>query len=291
VTRLLSFLAATTVLVVVGLLVLGSLLFAPVPRPAGAPPDDLKVEPVEFPSESGSRVHGWFVNGAPGHGGVILMHGVRANRTSMINRTRFLHTAGYSVLLFDFQAHGESPGDRITFGYLEARDASAAARYLQLRLPDEPIAALGTSLGGAAAVLGTEPLPVRALVLEAVYPTLKEAVTDRLALRLGPIAPLLTPLLLAQVHLRLGFDPTETSPITAISRVRCPVLVIAGSADQRTTLSESRRLFEAAPEPKELWVVQGATHVDLYRFAGKEYENHVLPFFQRYLPVNGRADR
>jgi len=73
--------------------------------------------------------------------------------------------------------------------------------------------------------------------------------------------------------------------------VRCPVLVIAGSADQRTTLSESRRLFEAAPEPKELWVVQGAAHVDLYRFAGKEYENHVLLFFQRYLPVNGRADR
>src|SRR5207245_9661472 len=186
------------------------------------------------PPRVGGSVHGLFVNRAPAHGGVILTHGVRDNRTSMSNRTRFLHAAGYSVLLFDFQAHGESPGDRITFGYLEARDASAAARYLQLRLPDEPIAALGTSLGGAAAVLGTEPLPVRALVLEAVYPTLKEAVTDRLALPLGPIAPLLTPLLLAQVHLRLGFDPTETSPITAIPRVPCPALLIPGRADQRT---------------------------------------------------------
>ncbi len=284
-TRLLSFLAATAIVTVVGLLFLGSLLSAPVPRPAGAPPDDLKVEPVEFPSESGSRVHGWFVNGARGHGGVILMHGVRANRTSMINRARFLHAGGYSVLLFDFQAHGASPGDHITFGYLEARDASAAAKYLQLRLSPEPIGALGISLGGAAAVLGTEPLPVRALVLEAVYPTLKEAVTDRLALRLGPIAPLLTPFLLAQVRLRFGFDPAEASPVAGISKVRCPVLIIAGSADQRTTLPESRRLFEAAPEPKELWVLQGAAHVDFYRFAGKEYEDHVLPFFQRYLPV------
>ena len=58
------------------------------------------------------------------------MHGVRANRLVMLARARFLHKAGYAVLLFDFQAHGESSGKRITFGHLEGLDASAAVTFL-----------------------------------------------------------------------------------------------------------------------------------------------------------------
>lgn len=57
------------------------------------------------------------------------------------------------MLLFDFQAHGESPGDHITFGFLESRDARAALDFVHRELPGQLVAALGISLGGAAAVL------------------------------------------------------------------------------------------------------------------------------------------
>ena len=81
-----------------------------------------------------------------------------------------------SVLLFDFRAHGESTGDRITFGALESVDARAALDFLRTELPAERIGAIGVSLGGAAALLGREPLPVDALVLEAVYPAIDVAI-------------------------------------------------------------------------------------------------------------------
>ena len=71
------------------------------------------------------------------------MHGVRADRTSMLDRARVLSRAGYSVLLFDFQAHGESPGHRITLGYLESMDAQASIQYLRERNPDEKIGVIG----------------------------------------------------------------------------------------------------------------------------------------------------
>ena len=122
-------------------------------------------------------------------GGVVLVHGVRETRRAMLDRARFLHRAGYAVLLFDLPAHGESEGDRVTFGAGEASAVRAAVDLLAESLPTQPIAALGFSLGGAACLLGHEPLPVDALVLEAVYADIDTAVANRLRLYAGAAVP------------------------------------------------------------------------------------------------------
>jgi alpha/beta superfamily hydrolase len=53
----------------------------------------------------------------------------------MVDRALFLRDAGYSVLLIDFQATGESPGDVITFGWRERLDVLAAVDFLRRALP------------------------------------------------------------------------------------------------------------------------------------------------------------
>ena len=106
-------------------------LIAPAPQIVGNLPNDLPGKSVQFSSESGSTVRGWFIPGKPGGGAVALMHGVSSNRLSMLDRARFLSHAGYTVLLFDFQAHGESTGNHITFGALESKDAQAAIHFLR----------------------------------------------------------------------------------------------------------------------------------------------------------------
>jgi len=201
----------------------------------------------------------------------------------MTNRARFLSQHGYSVLLFDFQAHGESEGSSNTFGYLEAGDARSAVAFVNDLLPGEPVGIIGTSLGGAACVLGEEPLDVSAMVLESVYPDINNAIKNRLRIRFGAIGPWLSPLLISQLRPRLGIDPEVLRPVDGIRHVVCPVLLIAGTEDRRTTLDESTRLYRAAPEPKEFWPVPGAAHVDLHRFAENEYEEMVIAFFQKYL--------
>jgi uncharacterized protein len=150
-------------------LAVGFALSAPARAVIGSPPLDLHAQTVTIPSKSGAILRGWFVVGRSGGGAVILMHGIHSNRLSMVRRARLLNAAGFSVLLFDFQAHGESTGARITFGHLEAEDASSAVAFVRARLPDERIGAIGTSLGGAAALLGPHPISVNALVLESVY--------------------------------------------------------------------------------------------------------------------------
>jgi alpha-beta hydrolase superfamily lysophospholipase len=99
----------------------GNVLVAPSNCEIGKPPADFPIQSVQFPSSSGAIIHGWLVTGQPDKCVVILKHGIRANRLQLVDQAEFLFHAGYSVLLFDFQAHGESIGKHITAGYLEPK--------------------------------------------------------------------------------------------------------------------------------------------------------------------------
>jgi alpha-beta hydrolase superfamily lysophospholipase len=269
---------AVSGLVIAGCWLAGIFLVLPAQRFVGEPPAELNARQAEFSSPSGSQIQGWFVPGQK-RGVIILMHCLRADRRIMLGRARFLHAAGYSILLFDFRAHGESKGSPITFGYLESRDAHAAVKFARATVPEEPVGIIGWSLGGAACLLGDAPTDADAIILEAVYPAIEEAIANRLEMRFGSYGRYLTPLFALQM--RWAGIPTESlRPVEKIHAVRSPVLIIAGTSDRRTTLEESKRLFNAAPEPKKFWAVEGAAHTDLHQYAGKTYEKKVLEFFE-----------
>lgn len=138
-------------------------------------------------------------------------------------------------------------------------------------------------MGGAAAVLANPPLPVNAMILESVYPTIDQAVTDRLEIRFGWLGKLGTPFLTCQLRPRLGVGAAGLRPIEQVGRITVPKFFVAGTADRDTTLQESRDLFNAAVEPKQLWLVDGAAHVDLHEVAKGEYETRILDFLARAL--------
>jgi fermentation-respiration switch protein FrsA (DUF1100 family) len=274
----------------------GLWLSSPCPAVVGPLPACLPgAEPVQIPSASGSVLSGWWVPGTrPGGGAIILMHGIRANRLSLARRAQVLHDHGFAVLLFDFQAHGESPGRRITFGRLEALDAAAALVSVRERIPGERVGVIGISLGAAAALLGPAPLQLDALVLESLYPHIDAALANRLRIRLGPVAgPLFTPLLVPVFKLLLppvlGVRPDELRPIDHIGAVAAPVLVASGTADSHTPLHEAQALFQHAPEPKLFWAVPGARHVDLERHDPGQYWPVVLPFLIRTVQCSDGA--
>jgi len=283
-------LVSTAVAGLIGAVLLaGLLLSAPSRAALGPPPDSLSsAEPVGIPSASGSLLQGWWLPGRRGAGAVVLMHSVHGNRLGMVRRARLLADRGTAVLLFDFQAHGKSEGRRITFGKLEALDAAAAVHFARDRAPGERVGALGISLGGAAALLGPAPLDVDALVLESVYPDIDAALANRLRAALGSIvgpvaAPVLAPLFKLLLPPILGMRPAELRPVDRIGEVRAPVLVAAGTADDRTTLAESQDLFAHVRAPGTFWPVPGARHEDLQRFDPVEHERVVLAFLDLHL--------
>lgn len=203
----------------------------------------------------------------------------------MVERARFLRRAGYSVLLIDFQATGETTGDHITFGWKESRDVLAAIDFVRQADPTAPVAIIGSSLGGVAALLATPPLKIDALVLEEVYPTIEIATRNRMENYLGVLGRTLTPLLLNQLQWRLGVSASQLRPVDHIENVECPVFIISGENDRNTRPTDTRKLAERARNPKEVWFVPNAGHIDLHRAAPQEYETRVLAFLAKSASV------
>jgi pimeloyl-ACP methyl ester carboxylesterase len=253
------------------------------PRAAPALHDLPAARPVELRSASRSTLRGWYSPGRPGAGAVLLLHGIGASCRDMLGRARFLARAGYSVLLVDFRGHGESSAGRSTYGSLESHDARAAVEFLRAAVPGERIGVIGISMGGAAVLLGPAPLPVQAIVLESVYPTIDDAVRGRLRAWLGSLGQALAPFVLGWLFPREGVAAEGLRPIDRIREQTAPVFVLAGADDRYTTAQESRDLFTHAREPKAFWEVAGAGHVDLHAFSRAEYERRVGAFLARNL--------
>jgi alpha-beta hydrolase superfamily lysophospholipase len=258
---------------------LGSQLIAPAPR-AVPLPTDFPARTLTIP---GTRIAAWWLDRGAAAPAVLLLHSIRADRSSMLSRARLLVRHGFSVGLVDLQAHGETPGSAITFGWRESADVRAALAWVRREAPGRPVGAVGCSLGGAALLLAPQPVGFDAVVLEAVYPRLGRAIENRVRIRLGGLAPLLTPLLLVQLGPRLDVRPTQLEPIRSIRRLGAPVLVLGGSQDRHTTAAETEELFRAAAEPKRLWLVVGARHQDLQAYDPAGYEAQVVGFLREHL--------
>jgi len=260
---------------------LGSQLIKPVnhavPLPAG-----FAAKVVSLPGP-GHAIAGWWLDQGDSSPVVLLLHSIRADRSSMLSRARLLLDHGFSVLLIDLQGHGETPGTAITLGWRESADVRAALAWLKSAARSRRIGVIGCSLGGAAVLLGPQPSGFDAVVLEAVYPRVAGAIENRIRIRLGPLAPALAPLLLVQLQPRLSISPRDLEPIRSIPHLGAPVLAVAGSRDRHTTLAESEELFRAGVQPKRLSVVNGARHQDFLAADSSGYASEVVRFLHEYL--------
>ena len=199
-------------------------------------------EDVSFDSADGTRLHGWlFLSGRPGPV-VLFCHGNGGNVTT---RWRTMHMLredlGCTVLVFDYRGYGKSEGTPTSRGIVA--DAEAARAWLAERcgVPEDEIVLIGRSLGGAVALELADELPPPKLVLQSTFASLRGVARHHV----GPLASL------------LGFD---FDSLPKIARYRGPLLMSHGTADEVIPLFSGRKLFEAANEPKELFLIDGGTH-------------------------------
>lgn len=260
--------------------------------PLHIPPSEYRAdyENVSFRTEDGVELKGWLVKPpqpprkSPA---IIICHGVGANKSDFTELAAALSRRGYYVLTFDFRAHGESKGSRTSLGYHEQKDVAAALDFLRSRQEVDPkrIGVYGFSLGGATAVLAAAKTGgFAAIVTDSAFAGLRDmartAITGFYRL---PAFPFLQ-LTVLGYDLYFQTDVNKVSPVSVIGTLSpVPVFIIAGDGDELIPVENGKRLFAAANEPKELWIIPNAFHGATLAAAGKEYEKRVGEFFDRNL--------
>lgn len=263
---------------------------APAPSTVGPPPTDFPVplESTTFRTRDGLTLRGWHGAVDNERGTVILLHSFRGNRTMMLTRARWYAQQGFSVFLYDARASGESDGDRISIGYFEVDDLTAALHWVRQR-GAERIVCHGVSQGGATILLAAQRIEnVRAVVCESTYDTALNAVDRRFRNRVGLPGWLAGIFYRPFVELRLGVNAREISPLDRIGDLPCPVFILAGEEDRHTWLEDTLRLHEAAPKPRQLWIVPGVAHTDLYAADPETYESQLRTFIDAHVPRRPR---
>lgn len=249
-----------------------------------ATPADLGLayEDVRFTTDDGVTLSGWFIPaGRPTRSGVVVMHGFTGHRLGELAAFVPWLQPEYNVLQFDFRGHGASGEAPITLGTRERLDVAAAVRFLHGRGLG-PLALMGQSMGASVAILAAPDLPVAAVVADAAFAELRNPVANRMRSEGYPLAGLGSRIIVAAASLRA--HARLLSPIDRVAKVAPRgLLIIASTADRLIDASQSLRLFEAAGEPKELFVVEGAEHTTARWVAGREYERRVLSFLAQHL--------
>jgi len=263
--------------------------------PVDPPPAELvargRTESVSIPvGPPHATLSAWVTEPATApRGTVVVLHGVRLDKRSMLPTADALVDAGYRAVLVDLRGHGHSTGAYLTYGVGDAQDISEVLDSLERRGGDlGPVGVHGFSYGGATALLLAARDPrVRAVVAVSSFASLRGVVRDYVRWQLPSLAPAVPNLWLDSAvdlgALWAGFDADAARPADAAAEARAPVLVIHGAADPQVSVENARSIQRSSAGRARLLVLDGETHASILADASGRVRRASVDWFQRHL--------
>ncbi len=239
---------------------------------------------IELTAKDGVTLSAWYtppqpaLSGVEGNGAVILVaHGYNSCRDAFRHLMFAKH--GYGVLSWDFRAHGLSGGDISTLGYYEQIDVEAALDFALAQPGVDHVGAWGGSMGGTTVLLtAAKRTEIEAVVSDSAFPALEDVL--EINIPIGLMQPFV--MFLGEYH--SGVDMDDVRPVDVIGQISPrPVFIIDGWEGEAIMMNSPYRLFDAAKEPKQIWVEDGVPHLGMQGYFPEEYEKRVIGFFDDYL--------
>ena len=271
------------IIIIAVTIIMGYRALSPARMPVLIKPVDLNLpyEEVEFYTEDGKKLSGWFIHSKNSNAVIICLHGYPANKSDILPFVEFLYPE-FSLFLFDFRAHGESSGKITHFGLKEHLDVNAAIKWIRMneKTKDVRIGVWGYSLGAAVGIIAADGnTEIKALVTDSAFANFPEMITYYYK-NFGPLKYVFSFLSRVLGRFVLQSNFMLNSPENRIWSIKCPVLIIHSQDDEFVPFEHAKRLFEKAPEPKELLITHGS-HTSIK--GTPEYQEKVLEFFKKYL--------
>jgi len=231
---------------------------------------------IELTTEDGIRLSAWYT--PPQNGVVILVaHGYGVSRAEDFHALFASH--GYGVVAWDFRAHGKSGGDFSSLGYYEVLDAKAALDFTRVQPGVQHVGAWGGSMGAVTMIRATAQYPeIEALVADSPFATLEDEMNLIIPF------PMMRSLIKFFTSRETSLSLDQIRPVDDIVRISPrPVFIIQGMDDKTVPLDSAQRLFDAAKEPRKLWLEEDVPHLNMYAYYREKYIKRVIGFFDNYL--------
>ncbi len=209
------------------------------------------VAEVVVPTADGERLYGWWAAPPAGHGVIVLLTGKNTVLSDYAGLFGDLTAHGFGVIGIDYRGIGASTGTPSEEGLRQ--DAQAAFDFAHREAPQAKIAVFGESLGTWPAVALAYDRPVAGVLLNSPY----ASIVRLFELRAPPLP-----------YRLLMSDPLDSEAL--IGKLRMPVMILHGTADQAVPIAEAQRLYAAAHEPKQMIEVAGAAHAAVWVGAARQ---------------------
>ena len=277
-----------------------ALAYAPNSERSGARPGSLRL-PAELRQRGAftlevavgppsATLESWVVapRGAKSKGTIVLLHGVRTDKRSLIGVGEALADAGYRAVLVDLRGHGESSGRFLTYGEVEAKDVSSVLDALEARGTRLGcIGAYGFSYGGSVAVeLGARDPRIGTVVAVAPFSTVRGVLADyRHKYLPSPLSSLPDTWFqgaLDDAAVLADFDPDRSAPLVAAAQSSANLLLIHGTNDTQVPPRHSQALFDAARGNARLLTLPGADHATIPSDATGVVRRETVAWFERW---------
>ena len=238
----------------------------------------LKYESISFSAEDGVALTGWFLPAPDAALGTILfLHGNAENISTHVLSVAWLPQRGFNVFLIDYRGYGASEGSPDLPGV--QRDIDAAMRELRRRsdVDAKRIVVYGQSLGGALAIYNVAhsayKADIRAVISESAFFSYRGITREKLS----------------EFWLTWPFQwlPSLTiddrfAPGAAIGLLSpMPVLIVHGDQDLIVPVHHGRQLYDAAREPREIWIAPGGGHIQA--MAREDWRRRFVAYLRRVL--------
>ena len=252
--------------------------------------EKLEIEKIEIISEDKLKLRGYFYkNDISSNKLMIIHHGYTANHYIGIQYMKMFLDEGFNVLLIDMRSHGESEGDFATYGFNEVKDLDIWVETMKEKLGKELIIGMhGQSMGAATVMLygGLFEEKVDFIIEDCGYSDAREELKYQFKQSKAP-ANILYPLVNARIKRKYKFDLTGISPGKAITESSVPTLFIHGTGDTTVPSYMCQQMYDAKKNGyKDIYLVDGAIHMDAYVANKEKYEEVVKDFIGKALQSN-----
>ncbi|HVB75141.1 MAG TPA: alpha/beta hydrolase [Ktedonobacteraceae bacterium] len=247
---------------------------------------ELPAEEVLFtPTEGKHQVNGWYIPRPGATTTIIVSPGYRSLKTDVLGISAFLWKAGHNILAFEYHGHGIEVGTPVTLGYSEINDFLGAVAYAKERAPETHLGVIAYSMGAAVAIMAmARSNDIETLVSDSAFATHSSVVDYQLRRVFRRSSRLVTWMSDTLLWWRAGYHFNQVEPLRDIAKIAPrPILIIHGGKDTLVDPRDGPLLYDAAQEPKEIWMLPDADHCGVYFQDRAAYVNKIIEFFDLHL--------